>query len=101
LSVAPVNLKFGAQKVGTTSRPRILKVTNASAAPVRFAAMSVSGDFAQTNSCGASLSAHSTCTISVNFQPSAVGKLIGDLPLHDNATNSPQVVNLSGKGNRR
>jgi len=63
--------------------------------------MSVTGDFAQTNTCGASLAAHHTCGISVTFKPTATGKRTGNLPLHDNATNSPQVVDLSGKGNDR
>jgi hypothetical protein len=93
-------LKFGAQKVGTTSRARILKVTNKGAAAVQFTEMSVTGDFVQTNSCGASVAAHGICSISVAFRPTAIGKLTGDLPLLDNAINSPQVVNLSGKGNR-
>jgi hypothetical protein len=31
---------------------------------------------------------------------SFVPELPRNLPVHDNATNSPQVVNLSGKGNR-
>ena len=60
--------------------------------------MPVTGDFAQTNTCGASLAAHDSCTISVTFKPTAPGKRIGNLPLHDNASNSPQVVDLSGKG---
>ena len=101
LSVSPAGLKFGARKVGTTSRARMLKVTNAGGAMVSFTGISVSGDFVQTNSCGASLAAHSTCTISVVFKPASMGKLTGELPLRDNAANSPQEVNLSGKGNRR
>jgi hypothetical protein len=101
LLVSPAGLKFGARKVGTTSRARILKVTNAGGAMVSFTGISVSGDFVQTNSCGVSLAAHSTCTISVAFKPASMGKLTGELPLRDNAANNPQVVNLSGKGNRR
>jgi hypothetical protein len=62
--------------------------------------MPVSGDFAQTNTCGASLAAHEACTISVTFKPTAAGKRTGNLPLHDDAANSPQLVTMSGKGNR-
>lgn len=75
-------------------------MTNGGGAIVRFTAMPVSGDFTLTNSCGASLPAHETCTISITFKPTATGQRTGNLPLHDNATNSPQVVNLRGKGNR-
>lgn len=34
-----------------------------------------SGDFAETNACGASVAAGANCTISVTFTPSAVGSL--------------------------
>jgi hypothetical protein len=101
LAVSPAKLKFHARKVGTTSPPGILTVINPGAAPVKFTAMPVSGDFAQTNTCGASLAAYETCTISVTFKPTSVGMRTGDLPLTDNAANSPQVVDFSGKGNRR
>jgi len=101
LSVLPAKLKFGAQKLDTTSRVKTLKVTNQSEAAVSFTGMPVSGDFAETNTCGASLAAQNSCTISITFKPTATGKRSGNLPLHDNASNSPQIVTLSGKGNRR
>jgi hypothetical protein len=100
LSITPERLKFDAQKVGTTSRTKTLKVTNRGGATVWFSAMSASGAFAQSNTCGSRLLAHNTCTISVTFRPMATGQQSGSLPLHDNATNSPQVVVLKGKGLR-
>jgi hypothetical protein len=100
LLISPINLKFRAQRVGTASPPRTLKVINDGAAMVKFNAMPVTGDFAQTNTCGAGLAAYRTCTISITFKPTGMGKRTGNLPLHDNATNSPQVVNLFGKGDR-
>ena len=76
-----------------------MKVTNPGGTTVEFTGMPVTGDFAQTNTCGASLASHRTCVISVTFKPTAMGKRTGNLPLEDNATNNPQVVNLSGRGN--
>ena len=101
LSVTPAKLKFSAQRIGTISRPRTLKVTNHGAVAVSFAGMLVSGDFAETNTCGASLAAMNSCTIRVTFKPTAGGMRTGNLPLHDDASNSPQIVTLIGKGNRR
>ncbi|MFZ0678374.1 choice-of-anchor D domain-containing protein [Candidatus Binatus sp.] len=101
LSVTPAKLKFGAQRLGTTSRPRTLKVINRGAAAVSFTGMQASGDFAQTNNCGASLAALESCTIRVTSRPTVAGVRTGNLQLHDNATNNPQIVTLSGKGNRR
>jgi hypothetical protein len=61
----------------------------------------LSGDFAQTNSCGESLAAHSARLIKVIFKPTRKGERSGNLPISDDAVNSPQIVDLSGKGNRR
>jgi hypothetical protein len=78
-----------------------LKVTNRGQTAVRVTSVSVTGDFAQTNTCGTSLAARDTCTISVTFEPTATGKRTGKLSLKDNATNSPQVANLRGKQDDR
>jgi hypothetical protein len=77
-----------------------LKVTNASGVMAIITGMSTTGDFAQTSTCGARLAALGTCTISITFKPTAAGKLSGSLTLNDDATNSPQLVKLSGKGNQ-
>jgi hypothetical protein len=100
LLISPANLKFGSQRVGTRSAARTLTVTNDGNAMVKFTAMPVTGDFAVADTCGDSLSPHQTCTISVTFKPTVPGRRTGNLPLHDTATNAPQVVGLSGKGNR-
>jgi len=101
LSVSPVNLKFSTEKVGDTSSARILKVTNHSGVMARFTAMTVTGDFTQSNACGKSLAGHANCYITMRFKPIATGKLTGNLKLIDNAANSPQAIALSGKGARR
>ena len=101
LSVSPKKLKFGVLTLGSTSSAKTIKVTNISASPVKITEIPITGDFAQTNTCSAKLAAHRTCRISVTFKPSASGKRIGNLPITDNAANSPQVVALSGKGRER
>jgi hypothetical protein len=101
LSVSPAKLKFSAQRVGTLSRARNLEITNDGGGAVTFTGMLATGDFAQTNTCGATLAAHDSCKVSVTFKPTAPGKRVGNLPLRDSASNSPQVVDLSGKGARR
>jgi hypothetical protein len=92
-------LKFvGNQKVGTTSPSKPLTVTNGGGTTVTITGIAMTGDFAQTNTCGASLAAHATCGINVTFKPTAKGTRNGTLTLQDNATNNPQIVNLSGTG---
>jgi hypothetical protein len=100
LSVSPANLRFSAQRVGSTSPAKVLKVINNGSASVKITAMPVTGDFALSDTCGTGLAAHQACTIRVTFRPTAAGKRTGNLPLHDDAANSPQLVTMTGKGNR-
>ena len=97
LSVSPAKLKFSAQRIGTISRPRTLKVTNDGAAAVKIATMAITGDFSQTNTCESRVPAHNSCSISVIFKRAASGKRLGRLTVSDNATNSPQVIDLTGR----
>jgi hypothetical protein len=56
-------------------------------------------DFAEmADTCGSSVAAGGTCTIGVTFTPSAVGQRAATLGITDNASGSPQTVNLSGTG---
>jgi hypothetical protein len=45
------------------------------------------------------VAANGSCAINVTFSPTGPGGASGSLTLTDNATNSPQVVSLSGKSN--
>jgi hypothetical protein len=56
------------------------------------------GDFAQTNTCGASLAAGAACTIRVTFKPTTTVTRTGSLNVSDNTAGSPQMVSLSGSG---
>ena len=97
LSIAPAELKFGMQKVGRTSSPKSLQVTNNGEATVKITTVATTGDFLETNTCAPSLAAHNTCTVSITFTRKAAGKRPGHLTIKDNATNSPQVIDLLGK----
>jgi hypothetical protein len=57
-----------------------------------------SGDFTQTNTCGASVAVGASCTINVTFTPTAAGPRSGTLTINDNASGSPQTVALAGAG---
>jgi hypothetical protein len=58
----------------------------------------ITGDYAQTDNCPATLAANSSCSINVTFTPIASGTRIGALSVSDNAQASPQTVNLTGTG---
>ncbi len=96
LSVA--NLTFGNQTVGATTMAQPATLTNTGTASLAISAITVSGDFAESNNCGGSVAAGSSCTISVTFTPTTTGTRPGTLSISDNAAGSPQSVILSGTG---
>src|SRR6202011_3313358 len=54
--------------------------------------------YTQVNTCGTTIAAHATCTITVTFSPTTAGKKTGTVTITDSATNSPQTITLTGNG---
>jgi hypothetical protein len=96
VSLSPASLTFASQTVGTTSAAQTVTLTNTGSAALTLSSIAASGNYAQTNTCGTSLAANASCTISVTFAPTTSGSLPGALELTDNAASSPQSVSLSG-----
>ena len=96
LGADPSTVDFGRQNVGATSAARQVTVRNTGSAPVALSGVTASGDFAQTNTCPATLAAGATCTASVTFRPTAAGARTGALTVNSNA--SPLTVGLTGTG---
>ena len=96
-TLAPTSLTFAQQAIGTTSAVQQVTLTNAGDVALTLITVSVSpGDFAATNSCGASLNPHSTCAISIAFVPTAVGTRTATVTVTDQFRS--QTVALSGTG---
>jgi hypothetical protein len=100
VSLLPSSLNFGDQKVGTTSQPQTVTLTNLGKGAVAILLIHFNGalDFAQTNNCGSSVPPGGTCTISVTFTPKYKKLRIATLDVSDNGGGSPQKVALSGTG---
>ncbi len=98
VSLSPSSLSFGSQSVGTTSAPQPVTLTNTGTGTLNVANIATTGDFAQTNNCGTSMTAGASCTINVTFIPTASGTRTGTLSVTDNADASPQTVSLTGTG---
>jgi subtilase family serine protease len=98
LSLTPGSLAFGTVVVEASSAAKKATFTNNSSTTVYFSSITTSANFTQTNTCGSTLAAGKSCTISVTFTPTQVGALTGTLYVNDNGTNSPQTVSLSGTG---
>jgi hypothetical protein len=98
VTLSPTSLTFGPQKVGTTSSPQNITVTNTGKQTLTITSIAASGDFAQVNTCGSTLKVNQSCTIIVTFTPTATGTRTGDVTLTDNAPDSPQTAPLTGTG---
>ena len=96
-ALSALSLTFGAQQLNTSSTTQSITLTNSGDAALGvISALVTSGDFSVVNSCGASLSAHSACSLLVSFQPKNVGGLSGMLTISDEYRS--QTIALSGTG---
>jgi len=96
--LAPINLVFASQNLGTTSAPQVITLTNVGSQALSISSISSTAPFAQTNDCGNSLASSSSCTINVTFAPTTAGTSSGTLSVTDGAAGSPQVASLTGTG---
>ncbi len=96
-ALAPLSLTFGTVVLNTASAAQTVTLTNSGdAALTLITAQVTAGDFAAVNTCGNSLNGHSSCTISVFFQPKNVGAETGVLSVGDQYRT--QMVALRGTG---
>ncbi len=98
VSTSVGSLGFSTQTVNTTSAAQSVKLINQSGAAISISSITATGEFLQTNACGTSLATGASCAISVQFAPTNSGAVLGALAIADGASNSPQIVNLSGVG---
>jgi hypothetical protein len=98
LNLSPTSLTFLPQPVGSTSAPQTITLTNPGSLALQIQTISISGSFTETNTCGSSLIAGGTCTISVAFTPSASGSVSSSLTFADSAGGSLRSVPVSGVG---
>ncbi len=99
-SMVPSSLDFGSAPVGIARGSQSIALGSTGGAALAISSIGISGtnssDFTETNDCGTSVAAGSSCTIIVTFNPSAPGTKSASVVINDNASNSPQTVPLSG-----
>ena len=98
IGLLPGSLTFQAQTVGTTSPSEVVTVSNPGATPLKLTSITISGDFAETNSCPKTLATGTNCTVDVTFTPTKTGTRTGTLSIKDSALSSVQKVSLTGTG---
>jgi FtsP/CotA-like multicopper oxidase with cupredoxin domain len=96
--VAPTLLSFGNVEVGATSASQAVTVSNTGAATLTVN-IGITGEYAQTNDCGAGVAVGGTCTINVTFSPLDLGTRLGSLSISTNDPVNPSfTVDLTGNG---
>jgi hypothetical protein len=97
-TASPASLTFAAALLNSTSAAQAVTFTNSGDIPATITGVTINGDFAQTNTCTASLAVGASCTVNVTFTPTARGTRTGSVTLQGNFTSPAPVVNLSGTG---
>lgn len=87
---------FPGTLLGSTSPALTATLTNSGSSVLSGIAISVVGDFSETTTCGASLDAGATCTITTSYAPTISGTETGSLNISDNL--GAQSIVLSGTG---
>jgi hypothetical protein len=106
LLFTPAQLTFAAQTVGTTSSNQsAVLINNGNQAVTITNIATLSSSFGQTNNCGinfptvpATLNVGQSCTVSVNFTPTASGTVNASLNVASNAVKASTGLALSGTG---
>ena len=98
LTASPSSLSFGNENVGSTSAAQTVTVSNPGTTAASVSSVSASGPFSETNTCGSSIAAGGSCSVSVKFAPTAAGSASGTLSVASSAPSSPLSVALSGTG---
>jgi FG-GAP-like repeat/Cep192 domain 4 len=98
VSVTPTSLTFPLQVLNTTSAAQQVTLSNLGTTALSISSMAFSGadatDFAETNNCGTSLAASSSCTINVTFTPKNINHRSATLTITDSA--GTQTVTITG-----
>jgi len=103
VTVSPSTISFGNHYLGQTTNVVPVTVTNTQAVPLQISKIVVAGgpapgDFTLGIMCPQAhpLAAGQSCTINVGYKPTVVGANSAKLSIIDGASNSPQIVTLSG-----
>ncbi len=98
-TLLPASETFAKTTVGSSSVAKNITLANKQNVALTGISASATGDFSvASTTCGSSLGAKSSCTVSVVFNPTQTGTRTGTLQVSDGAVGSPQTSSLTGTG---
>jgi hypothetical protein len=99
LTLSPTSLVLN-YLIGTPGATQAVTLTNPTAGVVSLGGIGLTGanasTFTETTTCGATLAAGASCSVSIGFSAGSAGTYSASLTITDNAPGSPQTVALSG-----
>jgi hypothetical protein len=96
--LSKARIGFGSQKVGTSSPPQKVTLTNNGFLTLTLSHITVTGDFLETTTCGHSVKIAANCSVMIEFHPKTTGLRTGTVTITDNAKRHQQVIQLKGTG---
>jgi dienelactone hydrolase len=95
VKLVPANMSFAA-RINASSAAQQTTLTNTGSTTLNITSITASTQFGQTNTCGTTVAAGISCTISITFHPARAGITAGNVTVVDDSADSQQVVSLSG-----
>jgi hypothetical protein len=101
LKVSPPQINFGSVRIGKSSNPSKITLTNTGTSSLTVASISITGsnvgDFSQSNGCTTPLKKNGSCSVSVTFSPQTTGARSANVTIVDGSGVSQNVL-LGGTG---
>jgi|GEM_PF-170058 len=98
LTLNPTLLSYGTQNLFMSGGSQSATLTNSGTSAVTISNIAASGDYTPSTTCGSTLSAGSSCTVSAVFTPTATGTRYGSITITSSDGASPHVLSLTGVG---
>jgi hypothetical protein len=98
VTLSTTSIDFGDQTVGKSSTPHEVLMVNSGNTALSITSIQPSANFGVTDNCGTSLAAEGSCDLFITFTPPSAGPFTGTVTITDDASDSPQTINLSGTG---
>ena len=103
VKLSTTSVTFPTAVLGSTS-VRTATLTNLGTTALSITSITVGGtnaaDFLESNTCGTSVAAGKSCSITLTFKPKAIGTRSATVSIADNGGGSSQTIHLSGVGSQ-
>jgi cardiolipin synthase A/B len=100
--LSATTIAFGSTSVNGTSSVMSVTLSNPGGATLSGISIALAGtnasNFAETSTCGATLTASSSCTISATFSPTAASTYAATINVTTSLSATPQAIALTGTG---